>query len=76
MSNFFGPRPDKQHVRVLYECRNSRLPEVFEAKLAEIQDSLVKASDTVTIHRLQGKALLIKEFLEAVEKSPEMLERY
>ena len=75
MSNFLGHKPDSQHVRALYQCRDGRLVEVFKAKLAEIQDSLVKATDTVTIHRLQGKALLITEFLEAVEKSPEMLER-
>jgi len=75
MSNFLGHKPNKQHVRALYECRNGKLVEAFTAKLAEVKDSLVKASDPVTVHRLQGKALLITEFLDAVEKSPEILER-
>jgi hypothetical protein len=75
MSNFLGHKPENQHVRALYECRNGKLVELFKAKLLEIQDSLVKASEPVTIHRLQGKALFIKEFLDAVEKSPEILER-
>lgn len=75
MGSFFGHKPDKQHVRALYECRNTKIVGAFAAKLSETTESLIKATDQVTINRLQGKALLIKEFLEAVEKSPEILER-
>jgi len=52
------------------------LVELMAIKLEELKESLVVATDTQQIHRLQGKASVLKEFLEAVEKSSEVLERY
>ena len=79
MTMFIGHKPKKQHVQALYHCKvtdNAALLELFETKLAEVKDSLVLADDPVMIHRLQGKASVLKEFLEAVEKSQEVLTRH
>tara|TARA_R110000851_G_scaffold83428_1_gene182219 strand:+ start:501 stop:740 length:240 start_codon:yes stop_codon:yes gene_type:complete len=78
MGMFLEHKPRKQHVQALYNCKvgsNALILELFEVKLAEIKDSLVLADDPVTVHRLQGKAIVLKEFLEAVEKSQEVLAR-
>ena len=78
MTMFIGHKPKKQHVQALYHCKvtdNAAFLELFETKLAEVKDSLVLADDPVMIHRLQGKASVLKEFLEAVEKSQEVLAR-
>jgi len=78
MSQFIGYKPEKQQLMALVRCKspeNKALLELFEAKLAEVLDSLVKADDPATIHRLQGKATVLKEFLEAVHESQEVLER-
>lgn len=79
MNMFLGNKPEKRHVQALYrtsadDMRN--LVELMALKLDETKDSLVTATDTQQIHRLQGKASVLKEFLEAVEKSSEVLERY
>lgn len=52
------------------------LVELVALKLEETKDSLVIATDTQHIHRLQGKASVLKEFLEAIDKAQEVLERY
>ena len=52
------------------------LVELVELKFEEVKDSLVTATDTQHIHRLQGKASVLKEFLEAIDKSQEVMERY
>lgn len=79
MNMFLGNKPEKRHVQALYrtsadDMRN--LVELMALKLDETKDSLVTATDTQQIHRLQGKAAVLKEFLEAIEKSSEVLERY
>jgi hypothetical protein len=79
MSIFLGNKPEKKHVQALYRCKGEdmkNLVELMSIKLDELKDSLVVATDTQQIHRLQGKASVIKEFLEAIEKSSEVLERY
>lgn len=79
MNIFLGNKPEKKHVQALYrssaeDMRN--LVDLMELKLSETKDSLVTATDIQQIHRLQGKASVIKDFLEAVNKSSEVLERY
>ena len=77
MSIFIGHKPSRQHIQALHACKlnNSALLELFEKCLEETKDALIKADETVRIHRLQGQAKVLQEFLEAVEKSPEILER-
>lgn len=51
------------------------LQALFKVKLEEVKASLVEADDTVRIHRLQGRAEVLKDFLEALEQTPSVLER-
>lgn len=79
MSIFLDSKSEKKHVQALNRCRGEdmrNLVELIALKLEETKDSLVIATDTQHIHRLQGKASVLKEFLEAVNKSQEVLERY
>jgi hypothetical protein len=78
MSMFIGHKPKKQQLTALSRCRlpeNQALLDLFEAKLNEVKDSLLVANDQVTMYRLQGKASVLKEFLEAVKESQEVLGR-
>lgn len=79
MNIFLGNKPEKKHVQALYRTSADdmkNLVDLMELKLGETKDSLVTATDIQQIHRLQGKASVIKDFLEAVNKSSEVLERY
>lgn len=79
MNIFLGNKPEKKHVQALYRTSADdmkNLVDLMELKLSETKDSLVTATDIQQIHRLQGKASVIKDFLEAVNKSSEVLERY
>jgi hypothetical protein len=78
MKIFVGQKPDRKHIQALYRCKlpeNEALLELFKTKLDEVKTSLVQAEDPVRIHRLQGRAEVLADFLEAVEKSREVLDR-
>jgi hypothetical protein len=78
MKIFVGQKPDRKHIQALYRCKhpeNEALLELFKLKLEEVKNSLVQAEDPVRIHRLQGRAEALTDFLEAVEKSREILDR-
>lgn len=78
MSIFLGPRPEAKHVHALNKCRqpeNEALISLFKVKLEEIKAALVEADEPVRIHRLQGRAEVLKDFLKAVEESSSVLER-
>jgi hypothetical protein len=78
MKIFVGQKPDKQHMQALYRCKlpeNEALLALFRTKLEEVKNSLVYAEDTARIHRLQGRAEALADFLEAVEESSEVLAR-
>lgn len=78
MNFFLGSKPDRKHIAALMRCRNGEmenLKSLFKVKLEEVKESLVVADDTVRIHRLQGRAEVLKDFLEAIEQSPSILER-
>lgn len=65
-------------MQPLYRCKlpeNEALLDLFRTRLEEVKASLVVAEDHVRIHRLQGRAEALSDFLEAVEKSPEILAR-
>ena len=77
MKIFIGQKPDRQHMQALQRCKldNSALMDLFRKKLEETKDSLISADDPIRIHRLQGRAEVLADFLEAVEKSPEIFDR-
>ena len=77
MKIFIGQKPDRQHMQALQRCKldNSALMDLFRKKLEETKDSLISADDPIRIHRLQGRAEVLADFLEAVEKSSEIFDR-
>jgi hypothetical protein len=78
MKIFVGQKPDRKHIQALYRCKlpeHEALLALFHSKLEETKNSLVQAEDPVRIHRLQGRAEVLTDFLEAVEKSREILDR-
>jgi hypothetical protein len=78
MKIFVSNKPDRQHMQALVRCKqpeNEQLLSLFRARLEEAKAALVIADDPVRIHRLQGRAETLLDFLEAVEKSSEILER-
>lgn len=65
-------------MQALLRCKqpeNAGLIELFQSKLDEAKNALIMADDTVMIHRLQGRAEVLQDFLEAVERSSEIVER-
>lgn len=65
-------------MQALLRCKqpeNAALVGLFRSKLDEAKNALIMADDTVMIHRLQGRAEVLQDFLEAVEKSSEIVER-
>lgn len=78
MKIFVGAKPDRQHMQALFRCKqpeSEALLSLFRAKLEEVKSSLVSADEPIRMYRLQGRAEALADFLEAVEKSPEILER-
>jgi hypothetical protein len=78
MKIFVGQKPDRQHMQALFRCKleeNGALLDLFRKKLEETKNSLIVADDLVKVHRLQGRAEVLADFLEAVEKSPEIVDR-
>lgn len=65
-------------MQALLRCKqpeNAGLIELFQSKLEEAKNALIMADDAVMIHRLQGRAEVLQDFLEAVERSSEIVER-
>jgi hypothetical protein len=78
MKIFLGTKPDRQQIQALMRCKlpeSEALLALFRAKLEETKTSLVVAEDPIRIHRLQGRAEVLADFLEAVERSPEIFDR-
>jgi len=78
MKIFIGQKPDRQHMFALQRCKldeNVALLDLFRKKLEQTKDALVLAEDSVLIHRLQGRAEVLADFLESVEKSTGILDR-
>jgi hypothetical protein len=78
MKIFIGQKPDRQHMFALQRCKldeNGALLDLFSKKLEQTKDALVLAEDSVLIHRLQGRAEVLADFLESVEKSTGILDR-
>lgn len=65
-------------MQALMRCKfpdNEALLDLFRMKLEETKTSLMTAEDSVRVHRLQGRAEALADFLEAVEKSSEIFDR-
>lgn len=78
MKIFVGQKPDRKHIQALYRCKHPEseaLLELFKTKLEETKVSLMVAEEPARIYRLQGRAEILADFLEAVEKSNEILDR-
>lgn len=78
MKIFVGLKPDRQHMQALNRCKldeNGALLDLFRKKLEETKVALILADEPVRIHRLQGRAEVLSDFLEAVEKSHEIFDR-
>lgn len=77
MKIFIGQKPDRQQIQTLMRCKlpeSEKLLELFRQALEETKVALIRADDPVRIHRLQGRAEVLSDFLEAVEKSSEIIE--
>jgi len=70
---------DVKHVQALLKIKEAGSANPFIAFLeGEIQDAaarLIKADDTVTIHRLQGRAEAFQDLLAAIEESHKVVKR-
>ena len=65
-------------MQALARCKlpeNENLLALFRAKLEETKAALLETEEPARIYRLQGRAKVLAEFLEAVEKSQEVLDR-
>ena len=67
---------DIQAVKALLRLKepgNDALLRLIEAELEAAKQKLVKAVDSVQIHRLQGRAEAYEDLLRAVEESPKVV---
>lgn len=77
MNIFIGHKPNRQHIQALHNCKlgNEKLVELMKTVLEDTKQGLMVAEDSTRLYRLQGQAKAIQEFLDAIEKSSEVLER-
>lgn len=69
---------DKQQLAAVLRCRGADmqpLVKLFEATFEATQKTLITAADVAVIHRLQGKAIVLRDFLELVKSADAILER-
>jgi hypothetical protein len=67
---------DKQQAQALLQIKetgNDQLPSLLRAEAETAKAKLVTATDTVSIHRLQGRAEAFEDLLTAIEDSPKVL---
>ena len=78
MKIFVGQKPDRQQIQALMRCKlpeSEALLALFRTRLDETKAALIQAEEPHRIYRLQGRAEVLADFLEAVEKSPEVFDR-
>ena len=78
MKSIVGNKPERQQMQALARCKlpeNENLLRLLRERLDETKNSLVAAEEPVRLYRLQGRAEVLNDFLEAVEKSSEILDR-
>lgn len=77
MNIFLSAKSDRKAVAALAKCRTSEngdLAQLFRQLLDETKTALMTA-DGDNFRRLQGKAKVLADFVEAVEEAPRILER-
>ena len=77
MNLFLDGSSDRKAVAALVRCRhpeNEGLLLLFKQLLEDTKTSLVEAEGD-RVRQLQGRAKVLQDFLEAVEKAPSVLER-
>lgn len=77
MNIFMDGKSDRQAVATLARCKlpeNEGLLKLFRQLLDDTKASLIDA-DGDHFRRLQGRAKVLNDFLEAVDKAPSTLER-
>jgi hypothetical protein len=79
MNRFLSKPADFQHIQALNRCKqegaNGTVQGLFLKTLESIKDKLVIAETATEVQRLQGQANLIIDFLDAIERSTEILEK-
>lgn len=78
MNIVLGHKPTRQELMALTRLRqpeHAALVELLKARLEEVKTSLVSTENLDQLRRNQGAARWAQDFLEAIEKSPEVLER-
>lgn len=69
---------DPQQAQALLQIKetgNDQLPSLLRAEAEIAKAKLVTATDTVSIHRLQGRAEAFEDLLRAIEDSPKVVKR-
>lgn len=69
---------DPQQAQALLQIKetgNDQLPSLLRAEAETAKAKLVTATDTVSIHRLQGRAEAFEDLLRAVEDSSKVVKR-
>ena len=77
MNLFLSSKSDRKAVAALVRCRtpeNEGLLALFRQLLDDTKSSLIDA-DGDHFRRLQGRAKVLQDFLEAVDDAPSVLER-
>lgn len=74
----FG-KATKSQLLVVNQCKTQPgmepLRGLFESSLNDVKSALVRAVDTVHIHRLQGRAEALNDFLELLDNAAQIAER-
>lgn len=69
---------DKQQVRALLRIKeegSGKLLEFFNEEIDRGTQKLVKATDMVEIHRMQGRVEAFEDLLRAIEESAKVINR-
>ena len=69
---------DPQQAQALLQIKetgNDQLPSLLRAEAETAKAKLVTATDTVSIHRLQGRAEALEDLLRAIEDSSKVVKR-
>lgn len=77
MSLFIGHKPNPQHIQALVDCKLGMpaLVDLFAFALDEVKDNLVLSDDPSRTLKLQGQALVLRDFLEAVDVASEVKQK-
>lgn len=78
MNTILGNKPSRQELTALLRLRSpegAALVELLRVRLDSHKSALISADSPEQFRRLQGAARVLQDFLEAIDQSPEILER-